>query len=107
MPMNDLGRRVYGLGAIVVGVTLLILGKLAALGQALPAGMPGQHVLVYASAGLLILAGLAINLRRTEAIGALALAGFFGLWVLTLILPHALTHAMVWVSWEDVAERTA
>jgi uncharacterized membrane protein YphA (DoxX/SURF4 family) len=107
MAMNNLGRRVYGLGAIVVGLTLLVLGKLAAIGQALPAGTPGQHVLVYASAGLLILAGLAINLRRTEAIGALALAGFFGLWVLTLILPHALAHPMVWVSWEDVAERTA
>jgi uncharacterized membrane protein YphA (DoxX/SURF4 family) len=107
MPMNNLGRRVYGLGAIVVGITLLILGKLAAIGQALPAGMPGQHILVYASAGLLILAGLAVNVRRTEAIGALALAGFFALWVLTLILPHALAHAMVWVSWEDVAERTA
>ena len=107
MPMNNLGRRVYGLGAIVAGIPLLVLGKFAAVGQAVPAHMPGQQVLVYASAGLLILGGLAINLRRTEAIGALALAGLFGLLLLTLILPRALAKPMVWVSWEDLAERTA
>jgi len=107
MPISNLGRRVYSLGAVVAGIPLLLLGKFAAVGQAVPTHMPGQQILVDASAGLLILAGLAINLRRTEAIGALALAGLFGLWVLGLILPHAIARPMEWVSWEDVAERTA
>jgi len=107
MRMTNLGRRVYGLGAVVLGVPLLMLGRFAAVGQAVPAHMPGQQALAYASAGVLIVAGLAVNLRRTQAIGALALCALFGLRVLILVLPHALAKPLEWVSWEDVAEQTA
>lgn len=106
MNTTYIGRRVYGLGAVVLGVTLAGFGTFAAIGLAAPANLPGSHLLAWTSAGLLILAGVAINLRRTEAIGALVLAALFGLWV-AFLLPRALTHATVWVSWEDVAERAA
>ncbi len=104
--MNAVGRRVYGLGAIVLGVPALFHGDFAVLGLPVPPHLPGYHLLAYASAALLVLAGLAINLPRTAAIGALGLAGFFTLWLLVLHLPHALAKPAEWVSWEAVAETT-
>jgi uncharacterized membrane protein YphA (DoxX/SURF4 family) len=101
-----IGGRIYGLGAIALGIPGLILGDFAALGLPVPPHMPGYHILAYASAALLVLAGLALNAPRTAAIGGLALAAFFALWVLALHLPSALAKPMVWVSWESVAETT-
>ena len=96
--MIAIGRRLYGLGAVVLGVPALFHGDFAVLGLPVPAHLPGYHLLAYASAALLVLAGLAINLRRTTAIGALALAGFFTLWLLALHLPHAVGKSAEWVS---------
>jgi uncharacterized membrane protein YphA (DoxX/SURF4 family) len=99
-----IGRRVYGLGAIVLGIPGLIHGQFAAMGLPVAGHVP--EALVYACAGLLILGGLAINLPGTERVGALGLAGFFGLWMLGLHLPHALARPAEWVSWEAVAENS-
>lgn len=99
-----LGTRIYGLGAIALGLPGLIYGSFAAMGLPVPTHIPGYPILAWASAGVLILAGAAINLRRTAGIASLALAAFFILWLLVLHLPHALANAMVWVSWEAVAE---
>jgi uncharacterized membrane protein YphA (DoxX/SURF4 family) len=99
-----IGRRVYGLGAVTLGIPGLIYGDFAAMGLSVPAQVPGYQVMAWASAGLLILAGLAINLRRMAAIASLVLAAFFALWVMVLHLPHALANFTVWVSWEAVAE---
>lgn len=100
----SIGTRVYGLGAITLGIPGLIQGSFAAMGLAVPTTFPGYQVLAWASAGLLILAGLAINLRRTAGIASLALAAFFALCVLVLHLPHALANFTTWVSWEALAE---
>jgi uncharacterized membrane protein YphA (DoxX/SURF4 family) len=99
-----IGRHVYGLAAIALGVPGLIYGDFAAIGLPVPALVPGYPILVYASAGLLVLAGLAINLARSAAIASLVLAAFFAAWLLALHLPHAAAEPMVWVSWEAVAE---
>ncbi|MEO8114825.1 MAG: hypothetical protein ABI655_10605, partial [Phenylobacterium sp.] len=99
-----IGGRVYGLAAIALGIPGLIYGDFAVLGLPVPAHIPGYHLLAYASAGLLVLAGLALNLPRTAAIGALALAGFFALGALVLHLPQVVAKPGVWVSWEGIAE---
>jgi uncharacterized membrane protein YphA (DoxX/SURF4 family) len=99
-----IGRRIYGLGALVLGIPGMIYGNFAALGLPVPAHLPGYYVLFYASAGLLVLAGLAINWPRTAAIGSLMLGAFFAAWLLALHLPHAAVQPTVWVSWEAVAE---
>lgn len=102
----NFGARVYGLGAVALGIPGLIFGDLAAMGLPVSPHIPGYHVLVYASAGLLILGGLAINLSATAALGGWSLAAFFALWMLGLHLPHALAKPGAWVSWEAVAENT-
>ncbi|HST35118.1 MAG TPA: hypothetical protein VLK25_00605, partial [Allosphingosinicella sp.] len=100
----SIGRRVYGLGAITLGLPGLIRGSFAAMGLAVPATLPGHQILAWFSAGLLIAAGLAINLRRTAAVASLTLAAFFALWVVALALPKAIAEFATWVSWEGVAE---
>lgn len=101
-----IGRRVYGLAAIVLAVPGLAYGSLAAMGQRVPAHTPGYAALVVVAAGLLILAGLAINTARLAAVASFVLAGYFGLWLVVLHLPNAVAQPMVWVSWESVAEVT-
>jgi uncharacterized membrane protein YphA (DoxX/SURF4 family) len=103
MPVMSIGARVYGLGAVALGIPGLILGKFGAMGLALPASMASRP-LAMVLAAYLILAGLALNLKRTAAVGALALAAVFGLRVLALELPRAIAAPTTWVSWEVVAE---
>lgn len=104
--MLTIGRRVYGLGAIVLGVPLLLFRDFAVTGLGVPAHLPGYGVLVYACAALLVAAGLAVNLPRAAPAGGLTLAGLFALALLALAAPVAAAQPTVWVSWENLAEAT-
>lgn len=99
-----IGRRVYGLAAIVLGIPGLIFGSFAMLGQPVPTHLPFYQPLLYASCGLLILAGPAACLERTAAIGSLALAAFFALFLVVLDLPFVVSQPTVWVTYENIAE---
>jgi uncharacterized membrane protein YphA (DoxX/SURF4 family) len=105
--MIRMGRHVYGLGAAALGSVELVFGAFSADWVPVPPALPGYQLLLYGSAGLLILAGLAIQVPRTAAIAALALAAFFAGWTLVLLLPHALADPATWVSWQGVAENAA
>ena len=100
-----IGRRIYGLGAVTLGIPGLVFGSFAVMGQPVPAQLPFAQPLAEAAAGLLVLAGLAANLRRTAAIGSLAIFAFFALSLILLHLPHAAAEPAVWVSYENVAEK--
>lgn len=102
--MGPIGRRVLGLGAVALGVPGLVFASLLAMGQPLEHAPP---ISAYACAGLLIAAGVAINVPRVAAAAALVLTAYFALWTLGLHLPNALKQPMVWVSWESLAEDTA
>ena len=62
-----LGNRVYGAAGIALGVIGLIWGDFAAPWHAVPAGTPGHAALAYACAALLLIGGLAMQLRRSAA----------------------------------------
>ena len=98
--------RIYGLAAVVLGVPALIFGKFGAMGIALPPAMASRP-LAMVTAAVLILAGLALNWKRTAAIAALVLAAFFGLRVLALEIPRAFGQLNLWVTWEVIAEPLA
>ena len=68
--MITLGVRVYGLGALALGVIGLVWGDFALVWQPVPQGLPGRTALAYAVAAALALAGAALNFKRTAAIGA-------------------------------------
>jgi uncharacterized membrane protein YphA (DoxX/SURF4 family) len=105
-PMITIGRRVYGLGAIVLGIVELKFGAIADVWLPVPAHLAGNHILVYAAAGVLVLAGLAINLPRAAAIAAVTLAALFAMGMLVLELPLSLAKPASWGGWQGVAEST-
>lgn len=72
-----LGNRVYGAAAIALGVIMVIWADFATVWHPVPPEVPGHAVLVYAAAALLVLGGLAMQVRRTAAGGALVLAALY------------------------------
>ena len=104
--MPAIGRRIYGLGAIALGIVELRYGAFADVWLRVPAHLPAYHFLAYAAAGLLMLGGLAINITRTAAIGALGLAAVFAAGLVGTLLPAALAKPATWGAWQGVAEST-
>src|SRR5580765_8435293 len=78
------GWRVYGLGMIALGMVCVAFGDFHP-GQPVPKDFPDRTVLAYAAAAFMLVAGAAVEWRRTTAWGAAALAGYFGLIVVVLM----------------------
>ena len=102
----SIGKRVYGLGAITLGVVGIVFPSFA-VGQELPPTVPAHDLLIYASAAILILGGLALNLPRTAAVGAGVLAGYLTFWAVVLNGPHLIAHPLEFVSYESIGEIVA
>jgi uncharacterized membrane protein YphA (DoxX/SURF4 family) len=98
--------RIYGLGAVVLGLTGLVWGDFAVVWQPANA-VPGQTALGYAVAVLPLLAGLAIQWQRGAAPGALALIVLYCLAVILLDVPGGIAHPSEFVAWYGVAEHLA
>lgn len=78
------GWRVYGLGLMALGMVCLAWGNFEP-GQPVPMGFPGRTALAYVVAAFMLIAGAAIEWRRTAAWGAAALAAYFALIVVILM----------------------
>jgi uncharacterized membrane protein YphA (DoxX/SURF4 family) len=105
--MTTFGRRVYGLGAVGLGIVELAYGAISADWLPVSPHMPGYHLLAYASAAVLVLAGLAMQWPRTAAIGALVLAAGFAAGMAVFELPHTVTKPADWGGWQAIAESVA
>ncbi len=105
--MNNFGRRVYGLGAIALGLVGLAFGDFALVWQPVPPGVPDRAFLAYAVAAALALAGTAANFRRTAALGCAILTGLYAAFVLLLHGPRVLAHPLTFQPWAGVAEQLA
>jgi uncharacterized membrane protein YphA (DoxX/SURF4 family) len=105
--MIIIGRRVYSAGVIGLGIVELIFAAFAEVWIPVSAHLPGYHILVWAVAGALIAAGLAINWPRTARIAAVALAAVFALGMLATELAPAVARPAVWGNWQAVAESAA
>src|SRR6202011_4956064 len=83
--MIPLGIRLYGLGAIATGLVGLAWGDFALQWEPVAASFPGRTVLAYIFSALLVVAGGAINWRRSSAVlGAAALVGLYAVVVLLM-----------------------
>ena len=97
----EIGRRVLGLGAILLGGVGLAFGH-ASLGH-----QPLREILAYVGDAVLVLGGIAINLRRPWAgCGAIMIACVFAVSV-ALQLPGLPRDWRIWVTWQDLAEPIA
>ncbi len=104
---QHIGVRIYGLAAIALGLVGFVWGDFAAVWQPEPNGVPGRTPLAYAVALAPLLAGLAIQWRRTAGRGALALTVLYSLGVILLYIPRAVAQPSVFVTWYGVAEQSA
>ncbi len=106
--MIRLGTRIYGLGALALGLVGLVWGDFALVWQPVPANVPGRTALAYVFAAALVFGGLATIWRRnTVAFGAAILCGLYSLVVILLHLPHVVFHPLIFTSWSGVAEQLA
>jgi hypothetical protein len=60
------GWRVYGLGVMALAVVCLVLGAFDP-GQPVPKGFPARTLLAYGAAAFMLVAGAAVEWRRTAA----------------------------------------
>ncbi len=99
------GSRVYGLGMMALATASLIWGDFDP-GQPVPKGFPDRTALAYVAATLLLLAGAAVEWRRTAAWGAGVLTAYYALVVVGLMDGRvALAHYREFGTYSDIAEQ--
>ena len=101
------GWRVYGLGVIALAMVCLAWGSFDP-GQPVPKDLPGRTVLAYAAAAFMLIAGVAIEWRKTMAWGAAALAVYYAAIVVILLNgPLIVAHYSEFGSYSGAAEQLA
>jgi uncharacterized membrane protein YphA (DoxX/SURF4 family) len=99
--------RIYGLGAVVLGLTGLVWGDFAVVWQPLSNGVPVKSTLGYVVAILPVVAGLAMQWPRTTYVGALALLVPYCLAIIFLDVPRGFASPSVYVAWYGAFENIA
>jgi len=101
------GWRVYGLGVIALALVCLAFGGFDP-GQPVPKAFPERAVLGTVVAAFMLVAGAAIEWRRTAAWAAAALTAYYTLVVVVLMYGHLmLKHYAEYVTYEAAAEQVA
>jgi len=99
------GWRVYGLGVMALGALGLALGDFVN-GQPVAKGFPERVVLAYAAGALMLLAGAAIEWRRSTAWGAAVITAYYT--VVVIVLMHGrpvIANFAVYGVYEDLSEQ--
>jgi uncharacterized membrane protein YphA (DoxX/SURF4 family) len=102
-----LGWRVFGLGVLALGMLCLVWGEFLP-GQPVPKNLPDRTALAYAAAAVMLVAGAAVEWRRTAAWGAAALTAYYALIVVILMNGRVvLAHYAEYGAYSGVAEQLA
>ena len=103
----ELGWRVFGLGIMALGLVCLAWGDFDP-GQSVPKAFPERTALAYAVAAFMIIAGAAIEWRRTASRGAAALTVYYALVVVVLMSGRViLRNPAEFVAYSGLAEQLA
>jgi uncharacterized membrane protein YphA (DoxX/SURF4 family) len=98
-----IGWRVFGLGVMALGLLCLALGDFHS-GQPVPKDFPGRTALAYLAATFMLLAGAAVEWRRTTAWAAAALTAYFAVIVVTVMNGRVLlAHYAEYGPYESIA----
>ncbi|HEY8003020.1 MAG TPA: hypothetical protein VIE16_02265 [Phenylobacterium sp.] len=104
---TGVGWRVFGLGVIALAAVGLALGNFLP-GQPVPKAFPDRTALAYAVGVFLLLAGLAMEWRRTAAWGAAAITAYYALIVVVLMDGRlVLAHYREFLAYSNTAEQLA
>jgi uncharacterized membrane protein len=93
----------FATGLIGLAIFGLISGDFEDLWQIVPASFPGRQAMEYASATIILVCGIGLLWKRTEALAARVLFPLLAL-LLVLKLPAVIKHPLVEVSWESMSE---
>jgi uncharacterized membrane protein len=94
----------FATGMIGLGIFGLINGDFDEIWQIVPASVPGRQALVFASTALMLLCGIGLLSKRTEALAARVLFPYLSLLVLLLKVPVVVKHPLVEVAWQGMSE---
>jgi uncharacterized membrane protein len=101
------GWRIYGLGVMALGMVCLAWGDFV-LGQPVPKDFPDRSALAYAAGAFMLVAGAAVEWRRTAVWGAATLTAYYALVVVILMNGRLiLAHYAEYGTYEGVAEQLA
>jgi uncharacterized membrane protein YphA (DoxX/SURF4 family) len=101
------GWRVFGLGVMAMAMLCLAWGTFDP-GQPVPKYFPDRIALAYAAAAFMLVAGAAIEWRRTAAWGAAALTAYYALIVVIVMNGRlVLAHYAEFGSYSGTAEQLA
>ena len=104
-PTIAFGSRVYGVGAIAFGI-IGLASRDFVQGQPVPKNFPDRTALAYLAAAFLLVAGAAVEWRRTAALAAAGLTAYYALVVLVLMNGRVLlAHYTQYVAYEGMAEQ--
>jgi uncharacterized membrane protein YphA (DoxX/SURF4 family) len=104
--MANLGIRVFGVAAIVLGLIGLLFADFAAVWHPVPDDLPGRTPLALVAALLFMAAGIAVQWRVSVRAGALALAGLYLVFAL-LWVPRVVGYPQIFATWAGTAEQVA
>jgi uncharacterized membrane protein len=105
--MNNLGARVYGVAAIMMGIAGILWHDFATGWIPAPADLPGRAMLAYAVGAALVAGGVLINVPRFVAWGAGILTAVFAAGLVLLDLTRLAMHVSGFDYWESSAEQVA
>src|SRR5271170_2561812 len=101
------GWRVYGLGVMALAMVSLAWGDFDP-GQPVPKAFPDRAAQAYAAAAFMLVAGAAVEWRRTAAWAAAALTVYYALFVVLLMNGRLLlTGYAVYGTYEEIALQLA
>ena len=101
------GWRVFGLGVIALAIVCLAWGDFDP-GQPVPKSFPDRTALAYAAAVFMLVAGVAVEWRRTAVWGAAALTAYYTLIVVILMNGRVvLAHYAEFGTYSGAAEQLA
>jgi len=101
------GWRVYGLGVMALAMVCLAWGDFDP-GQPVPKAFPDRSALAYVAAAFMLVAGAALEWRRTAAWGAAALTAYYALIVVILMNGRVvLAHYAEFGTYSGVSEQLA
>lgn len=104
MRYPDLGRTLFALALVILGVLSLYSGDFASVWQPVPAHVFGRTYLAIMSGGIMVVGGIGLLVERTRVPAAFLVMLYTLLWLLALHVPRVMANPLHEITWGGCAE---